>query len=644
VSVVVSPADNGDAASGTASFTRTYNPGTSVTLTAPAMAGSNPFSSWTGCTSTSSVICTVIIRADTRVTCNYSIHTLLTPTVTLTPSASTTAKSLTMTVGVSGVGSYPKATGSVTITSGASTPVTATLVNGGVQIIFPGGSLATGNDTFAVSYMPDAAGSSAYTAATGTSGAVLVTAPNTVSVNTTSLGPVVTDQILGMNMAVGYDPTNPAIVPAFQTAGIKALRWPGGSLSDVYHWAAHTVCAKTPLTPIVQNANSAFPTMVADLATPAGLDVALTADYGTDATCTGPGDPTEGAAWVAAALAGGLTVSHVTVGNEEYGSWEEDLHVVPHDPATYAGAVAGSTGYYNLIKAANSNTLVGVSVNPGNKPAWDPIVLAGAPYDFVEYHFYAEAHGYENDTFLVQQAAQQLTAEINTIHSELATAGHPNTPIYVGEISSVDFNPGKQAMSITQALFAGQALGEMMNDGVSRASWWIGFGRCEDADSGTGADFSSSLFGWQNFGGYMVFSDELPDGDDCENETLPTGILLPTARAFQLFSSVAVSGEHVLTATVAGDTTDVRAYAATHSGGTALVLFNLNETTSEAVTVEVPGQTAASNVSVETYSKAIYDLSQNNVWAPPTNTLLGAQALPLTLTLDPWSMNVVLIR
>ena len=31
----------------------------------------------------------------------------------------------------------------------------------------------------------------------------------------------------------------------------------------------------------------------------------------------------------------------------------------------------------------------------------------------------------ESDTFLVQQAAQELTANINTIKSELTTAGEP---------------------------------------------------------------------------------------------------------------------------------------------------------------------------------------------------------------------------
>jgi hypothetical protein len=70
---------------------------------------------------------------------------------------------------------------------------------------------------------------------------------------------------------------------------------------------------------------------------------------------------------VAAALTDGITVSHMTVGNEVYGStWEEDLHTPAHDPATYAAAVAGTSGYYKLIKAASPNTLVGVVVEADN--------------------------------------------------------------------------------------------------------------------------------------------------------------------------------------------------------------------------------------------------------------------------------------
>jgi hypothetical protein len=111
-----------------------------------------------------------------------------------------------------------------------------------------------------------------------------------------------------------------------------------------------------------------------------------------------------------------------------------------------------------------------------------------------------------------------------------------------------------------------------------------------------------------------------------------------------LFSHVAVNGESVLSASVAGDSTDIRAYAATNNGGTALVLFNLNETTAETVSVSLSLQSSSAGVTVQTYSKAIYDQSQNNVWAAPTTTNMGAQNLPLSLTLAPWSMNVVILK
>jgi hypothetical protein len=118
---------------------------------------------------------------------------------------------------------------------------------------------------------------------------------------------------------------------------------------------------------------------------------------------------------------------------------------------------------------------------------------------------------------------------------------------------------------------------------------------------------------------------------------------------------MAVNGQTALTATVAGDTTDVRAYAATNPNGTALLLFNDNETTPEQVLVTLSGKSSSSGVTVTTYDKAIYDLSGSptgtppdpagtSTWAPPTTTSMGAQTLPMILTLTPWSMNVVIIQ
>jgi hypothetical protein len=637
--VTVTPA-SGSAVTQTVTVTVTAPVGPSITSfgATPATIAAGTSSSLTGVFAGGTGVITpgnLAATSGTAVSVSPAVTT--TYTLTVTP-ASGTAVTQTATVTVDPLPTIASFTSApATIAAGGSASLTAVFANG-TGVIAPGNLAVTSGTAVNVSPTTSTVYTLTVTPPVGTAitQTATVSVQSAVTVDLSSSGPAVTDQLMGMNMAAWFDPTNPAVVPAFKTAGIKAVRWPGGSWSDDYHWANNTLCGGYP------NSNATWSQFLSSVVVPADVDVALTADYGTNAACNGPGDPTEAAAWAANALANGNHVSHMTVGNENYGNWETDMHTKQWDAATYANAAA--TGYYPDIKAANPNLLVGVSVNPGNSPAWDPTVLAGAKYDFVEYHYYPQSPFGESDTYLVQKAAQDLTKNINTIKTELATAGKPNTPIYVGELGSVYTTPGKQSMSITQALYAGQVLGELMNAGVSRATWWIGFGGC-DSDP-TVENFSSSLYGWQNYGGYMVFSDGLPEGG-CNGSNIPTvpaGTLLPTARAFQLFSNVAIDGETVLTADVTGDNTAVVAYAATNPGGTALVLFNRNETTSAPVTVTLNGQTTSTSVTVMTYSKAIYDLSQNNVWAPPTTVNLGAQTLPLTLNLDPWSMNVVIVK
>ncbi len=560
-----------------------------------------------------------------------------------------------------------------TIAAGANSSLTAVFANG-TGVITPGNLAATSGTGVSVSPTVTTTYTVTVTNSAGTAitQTATVTVETSITVDESSIGPAVTDQLLGMNLAAWYDVVGnaTAVNGAFAQAGIQAIRWPGGSWSDEYHWQTPNSSSNPNLPFMCENNSSGVPNgstgwggystfgeFVTSIVQGGNYDLALTADYGTDPACTGPGDPTEAEAWVAAAVTDGIHVSHVTVGNEEYGTWETDLHTAPHDPTTYANATV--TGYYPDIKAADQTTLVGVDVDADDATGgWDNTVLANAKgsYNFVEYHYYPETPGEESDTFLVQQAAQELTTNINTIKSELTKWGTPDTPIYVGEIGGPYSNPGKQSWSITQGLYAGQVLGETMNDGVSRLTWWIGFGNC----NGDNGNDSSSLYGWQNFGAYNVFADGSGDTGGTDNSPCnyggPIGTMSPTARAFQLFSNVAVNGESVLTATVAGDTTDVVAYAATHSGGTALVLFNRNETVSEPVLVTLSsGQSAATAVTVITYDKAIYDLSGSptgtppdpagtSTWAGPTTTNLGAQSLPLTLTLTPWSMNVVIIE
>jgi predicted heme/steroid binding protein len=579
---------------------------------------------------------------------------LATPVVTVTPGSQNllVSQALPVSVNVSGGAGVPAATGSVVLTGGTYTSSATPLVSGSAEITIPASTFAAGNVTLTATYTPDSGGTAMYSAASGLSSAIAVYQATNVAVDQSGTGVHVTDRLLGMNLPAWYDVAGnaSAINSAFAQAGIKAIRWPGGSWSDAYHWGQGGIM------PFMCNTSGggtgwggygSFSQFTSSIVQAGNYDLALTANYGSNAACTAGGDPAEAAAWVAEAVKQGAPASLVTVGNEEYGSWEYDLHAKSHDPATYAAAVTGANGYYALIKAADSAAKVGVVVDANSASGWDKTVLANAKtaYDFVEYHYYPQAPGSESDTYLVHQAAQDLTTNINILKSELSTAGVANTPIYVGEMGSVYSGPGKQSWSITQGLFAGQTLGEMMNSGVARSTWWIGFGNCDvDSHGAALGNMSSSLYGWQSFGAYNVFSDGPTDGP-CGVGSGPLGTMSPTARAFQLFSSVAVTGETVLSTTLGG-IPDVRAYAATHSGGTALVLFNLNETMSEPVTVSLSNQNASAGVTVITYDKAIYDQtnSANPVWAPPSTSDMGTQSLPLTLTLTPWSMNVVIIK
>ena len=267
--------------------------------------------------------------------------TSTTTTLSSSSTSTTTGTSVTLTAKVAPTA----ATGTVTFYDGTTSLGTGTLSSGTATLSTSFST--TGTHSITAAY----GGSTTYAASTSSAVSITVTASSAnavVTVNPSNPGIAVNNTILGMNAAVWYDiaANQTAIVNAFQAAGIKAVRWPGGSISDLYHWSTNTECNGGYTV-----ANDTFANFVNDIVTPAGLDVSLTANYGSNSACNGGGDPTEAASWAAQALSLKANVSHITVGNKVYGTWETDMHSVKNDPTTYANAVA--TGYYPDIKAAS---------------------------------------------------------------------------------------------------------------------------------------------------------------------------------------------------------------------------------------------------------------------------------------------------
>jgi hypothetical protein len=202
VPITVSPADNNAASNGSTSFTRTYNSGASVTLTAAATAGGNAFTSWSGCSSTATVTCTVSMSANTTVTANYAAARIATPTIVVTPSAAsiTTAQSLQITVAVSGPAGVATPTGSVLLSTDNFSSAPTPLTSGSVAFNIPQGTLSVGSRTLTATYTPDAASSAVYAGASGT-GTVIVTAPALIT-PTVTVTPAQTSVVTAQTLAV----------------------------------------------------------------------------------------------------------------------------------------------------------------------------------------------------------------------------------------------------------------------------------------------------------------------------------------------------------------------------------------------------------------------------------------------------------
>jgi hypothetical protein len=263
-------------------------------------------------------------------------------------------------------------------------------------------------------------------------------------------------------------------------------------------------------------------------------------------------------------------------------------------------------------------------------------VFAKAKYDCASIHYYPQ-HSVTSDSFLLYQAIPELTAQIAAVRVELAVAGRANTPIVLSEISSGLGPYGKQSQSIVGALYADMAIGEALDDGVAAMIWHIGFGSCDSRSQG--GDFARSVYGWQNYGGAMIFSDG--PANSCPI-TAPRGTLLATGNAFVAAATFVNAGGNMVGVTVAGNP-DVRAYASTK----AIMLINLSKTADAAATVSVNGANSgaggtsggAGGASVY-YDKALYDESKKSIWASSKLTILPPWKGTLHLLLRRWSVTV----
>jgi hypothetical protein len=442
--------------------------------------------------------------------------------------------------------------------------------------------------------------------------------------------------LLGTNLLAADPHSGAASTRAvLQQAEIALVRWPGGGDADRYLWASNAFAPCPGRTAKRLAPGVAFDAWMQSIAVPLQLDVAVTLNYGSTASCRAGGDAAYAAAWVRDAKAHGYGVRYWTIGNEPYFASEIDRNVPAHDARMYARRIA--TEFYPKIKAADPHALVGVAMALGSLngssagDVWDETVLAQARYDFVEIHFYPSYGNTSDDRTVLTDDVAWLARIFAQAREMLQRYGHANAPIVLGEFdrdsgSKPADTPGHETLSIVDALFTDEVIGEAANAHVPVAASWLGIDRLFPDPVP-----SPRAYGWQSYGSWGLA------------ESGSVQRLFPKTRAYQVAAAFFGAGGQVLATTC--DDSAIRAYAAKRSDGYAVLLVNTDGEHAHAIDLALesasPSRFAMTTTS---YGKGEYDRSRYGVWAGVVRTNLGSIALPHRFLLPPWSATAVELR
>ncbi len=301
----------------------------------------------------------------------------------------------------------------------------------------------------------------------------------TVSVDLSRPLATVSPAAYGVDMSVyDNDFTPPDLSGKLKAAGVTALRFPGGSYSDIYHWQTNSATVGQN---IYINANDSFDHFMTRDVLPSGAQAILTVNYGSNAAGDAGGDPAEAAAWVRYAnVEMKWNIQYWEIGNEVEGNgyfgakgWELDLHFPEGDKTKRVGQPALSQDAYGenalafirAMKSVDSSIKIGVGVDLAdqNKLARSVPLLrrAGSRIDFVIVHWYPR--GSTSDLSVTDQILPR-TRELRRQLERCAGERARNLPLAITET-----NGG--APGAARALFATDTYLTWFEAGAFNVDW-----------------------------------------------------------------------------------------------------------------------------------------------------------------------------
>jgi alpha-L-arabinofuranosidase len=474
-----------------------------------------------------------------------------------------------------------------------------------------------------------------------------------ISVNATQAVRTVDARLFSVNTAA-WDGNldRPSTIFILTNMDNQALRWPGGSWGDGYHWTNE---AWSDGATNARNWGS-FTTNFIHVATNTRAQVYMIANYGSST-------PEEAAF--------GVRMCNVTnhagfkyweIGNEVGGSWETDNNTnapwQPHDPWTYAMRFKD---YYTRMKAVDPTIKIGAvaditedgTANYTNHPVvnprtgvahngWTPVMLYtmktnGATPDFLIEHKYAPNGG---DTFnlLYSSTWASDAAALRQMLADYLGAAHTNVELVCTEHGA---GGDRQRVSLVGGLFWADSIGQILQTEFNARLWW-------DLRNGQGGilDSDNALYGWRTgwFTNVVLHTNTVQFYYD---EGIVAGLgteatnRYPAFYCGKLMKYFARGGDTVVKAT--NDYPLLSAYAVRRTNGClTLLVINKSSCSNFNTAITLAGYVPASNAAVYSYGIPQDDAARTGVGSPDiAQTGFAGAGAAFSYTFPPYSATVL---
>ncbi|WP_405818479.1 LPXTG cell wall anchor domain-containing protein [Streptomyces sp. NBC_01390] len=409
----------------------------------------------------------------------------------------------------------------------------------------------------------------------------------------TSLGTVPSSGV-GLNTGVGDENMGTAKVTSLMKgAGVRQLRFPGGSGADGYHWKTHTMEDGGWIVP-----NTTFDHFMAT-AKKVGAQPIVTANYGS-------GTPQEAADWVKYAnVDKGYGVKYWEIGNEVYGNghysdgkgWEIDKHA-DKSPTEYGKNLVA---YAKAMKAVDPKVKIGAVLTtpsgwpdsvkaPGDSADWNNTVLsiAGKSIDFGIVHWYPGGTT-TADLLKTPSKIAGVTSTLRSLIAKYAGSHAASVEISVTETDAA-FSPALTSQAA--ALFAPDTYMSWFEHGATNVDWW-------NLHNGT-SEAPTTVNGQTDYQDGGILSAGTCAGGKCQpaRETP-----FPTYWGIRSLTALAQPGDTMVKSSSGTSSVAVHAVRS-RNGGLNVMLINKSPQNAAQVSLSYAGFTpAAGSVTTVSYAK-----------------------------------------